>query len=145
MLARCLSLLLGAACSSGCGVEGRPHTEGTSVTSLTESDTAVTDGDGVVTIALNDAPIVDAIAIDTTPLTPGQAVRLEVVAHDVDGDEVATFAWSTTCEGAFDDARVAAPRFTPGSGTRPCVFAVRLTDARGGTGSGELHVDASSR
>jgi Tol biopolymer transport system component len=106
-------------------------------------------GSAAVTASFNHAPTVETMTADPTPLGAGQTVQLGLTTADPDGDPVASYAWSTGCSGAFATeagASTREPRFTlselPPDGS--CTFAVTITDARGGTNTGELVVAAGA-
>ena len=83
-------------------------------------------------------------AIGNTTLSPeefavGQPVALATTVTDPDGDAV-TFAWSSSCQGSFDNANLRTPTFTlsiaPSVGH--CSFQVTANDARGGSATASV-------
>ncbi|WP_426749629.1 right-handed parallel beta-helix repeat-containing protein [Myxococcus sp. Y35] len=65
----------------------------------------------------------------------GDSVQLHAQGWDDDGDAL-TYAWTASCEGTFDDASAASPRFTPSSppagACGACQLRVTVQDSWGG-------------
>lgn len=107
-----------------------------------------TAGTGIASISasFNDAPMVQSMTIDQTPLDVGQTAHLGLTATDIDGDAITSYAWTST--GTFADATAAAPAFTlsalPAAG-RSCAFSVKIIDARGGWNTGELSIQTGAQ
>jgi hypothetical protein len=82
---------------------------------------------------LNHPPTISDARISPLPLVIGQGVHLGVTATDIDGDSLA-YAWTSTCDGTFDNAASASPTFT--LATFPsglyCSFTVVVSDGLGG-------------
>jgi hypothetical protein len=79
----------------------------------------------------NNAPVIDALQVATTAATPGQAVDVNVVAHDPDTADTLIYAWTSTC-GAVSPANVARSTWTaPASASAACVLTVTVTDNHG--------------
>jgi hypothetical protein len=87
----------------------------------------------------NHAPTLTKPSITAVPLVVGTPARLEVVATDADQDPL-TYAWTTTCDGTFDDVGSAHPAFT--LKTFPngyyCAFEVVVRDGHGGEATGTV-------
>jgi hypothetical protein len=87
----------------------------------------------------NHAPSITGPTITLVPLVVGTKAHLNVVAADSDEDPL-TFAWTTTCDGAFESVTSALPSFT--LKTFPsgyyCSFEVVVTDGRGGQAIGTV-------
>jgi hypothetical protein len=102
----------------------------------------------------NNAPVIDALQIGTTSATPGQAVPVNVVAHDPDATDTLTYLWTATC-GTFSPltgspavAASASETWTaPASSSAPCVLTVMVTDNHGAsnTATASISVSASNK
>lgn len=77
-----------------------------------------------------------------TTLTVGGGVQLNVLATQPDG-EAMTFAWTTDCNGAFDNAAAQSPTFTLGAAASACTFDVVASNPVK-TGSDGVAVPAST-
>jgi len=87
----------------------------------------------------NHAPTLTNPTIGPVPLLVGTAAQLDVVATDSDLDSL-TYAWRSTCDGSFDDAKSAHPVFTLKSFPSGyyCSFEVVVSDGRGGEATGTV-------
>ncbi len=96
-------------------------------------------GSARVTAAVNTWPLVDAVVATPVRIDAGQSTLVSVTAGDADGDALA-YAWTASCEGAFDAPSSASTHFTlsalPADGS--CSLTVAVTDPRGGHNSGTV-------
>ena len=99
-------------------------------------------GSASVSASFNDAPTVTAVTIDQNPLAVGATAQLGATATDLDGDAIASWEWSSSCVGSFNDPASQNPTFTMTAETTDpsCTFTVKATDARGGWNTGTLSV-----
>ena len=90
----------------------------------------------------NRSPLLVELASRPSREVPfGDSVQLQAQGWDEDGDAL-TYAWTASCDGTFDDAGAASPRFTPASPPDgvcgACRFRVTVRDGWGGTRDGTL-------
>jgi hypothetical protein len=102
-------------------------------------------GNATVTVGFNNWPTVSGMKASPSVLSLNGTTVLSVTASDLDGD-VLGHAWSSSCQGTFNNPAVASPAFTlnalPSQGR--CTFTVVLSDGRGGTHQGTLGLKAGT-
>lgn len=80
----------------------------------------------------NAAPVIDALQVATTTATLGQAVAVNVVAHDPNAADTLTYAWTSSCAASsFSPANAAASTWTAPSAPTTCVLTITVTDNHG--------------
>jgi hypothetical protein len=101
-------------------------------------------GQAAVAVELNQWPVVNQMAATPAWIIPGQPTALVATASDGDGDAL-TYAWTSSCAGTFSDA-TAVPSFTLSGqpSTSSCTVTVTVSDARGGTTTGEVVLPESA-
>jgi hypothetical protein len=101
-------------------------------------------GNAEVEVVFNHLPRVTGMSSSVGPLTSNSSVTLQVVASDPDGDPL-TFAWTSSCPGAFDSKDSARVAFV--AGTLPagatCSFEVDVADGNGGMAKGTLFLSTA--
>ncbi|AKQ68440.1 Chitinase [Myxococcus hansupus] len=74
----------------------------------------------------NRSPLLVELAAQPSREVPfGDSVQLQAQGWDDDGDTL-TYVWTASCDGTFDDAGAASPRFTPASPPEGACGACRL-------------------
>jgi hypothetical protein len=102
-------------------------------------------GNAEVTVGFNTWPTLSGMKAAPSVLGLNGTTVLSVTASDADGDTLG-HAWSSSCQGTFNNPAVASPAFTL-TGMPPqgrCTFTVVLTDGRGGTHQGTLGLKAGT-
>ncbi len=102
-------------------------------------------GARVATLVQSYPVIQNIVATPVPPATAlllGGGVTLDVLATQPDG-EAMTFAWTTDCAGAFDNAAAQSPVFTLGAAASTCTFSVVVSNPVK-TGSDGVAVPAST-
>lgn len=97
-------------------------------------------GGAYVAADINSGPDVLAMLPDPARVEVGESVYLDLTASDSDGDALA-FAWSSSCEGYYDDPTLEDPSFTLDElpdDEGDCLVRVTVSDERGGSNVGEL-------
>jgi hypothetical protein len=100
-------------------------------------------GSATITVSLNTWPVISDVAANPTRVDAGQAVALNVVAADSDGDAL-SYLWSCDCQGTFSDTTAINPSFTltavPTSNA--CTVTVTVQDGKGGSDTGSIAIAA---
>ncbi len=102
-------------------------------------------GNATVSTTFNTWPQVVSLVPSPTRIDVNETTALTLGAIDNDGD-VLTYAWTTTCTGAFSNLMVASPQFTL-SALAPagsCALIVAVNDGRGGSTSGTISIQTGS-
>jgi len=96
-------------------------------------------GSAALNVATNTWPVVTNTTAAPNYLIKGAPTVLNVVAIDADGDAL-SYAWTSTCTGAFANAQTASPVFTLDAGTTAtsCKLSAAVSDGRGGSSTGSL-------
>jgi len=111
--------------------------------------TSPSTGGVVISMTLNDPPVVVSITSTDAQAVPAQALPLSAVATDPDGDPIA-FSWSANCPGTFASP-VSAPdpqgsrsttAFTPTSvpNGNVCTISLQVADGLGGVTTAQVAV-----
>jgi Calcineurin-like phosphoesterase/Bacterial Ig domain len=102
-------------------------------------NTANGHGQAQVTVTTNTWPVVTIMTASPSGwLDASTPTTLAVTATDADNDSL-TYAWTSTCTGAWTSLTAASPIFTLDAGqTGACTFTVTVSDGRGGTTPGSL-------
>jgi hypothetical protein len=124
------------------GCEGQRSTESPTAPTLSAEPLSADgpeQGKAKVEIVVNAAPRVDAMTSSTGHVASNCPVTLQVTASDPDHDPL-SFAWTSTCPGAFDRADRDQVTFVVGTlaGDKECAFQVIASDGHGGTAKGTL-------
>lgn len=92
-----------------------------------------------VTATFNTWPVVTNVSAVPNYLVKGAATVLTAQASDADGDSL-TYAWTSTCSGAFSSTQVSMPTFTLNSAATDstCTLSVLVSDSKGGTTTGSF-------
>jgi hypothetical protein len=100
-------------------------------------------GSASVSIAVNTWPVISSVAANPTSIDVNQSTNLGAAATDADGDPL-SYQWSAGCTGTFDDATIAAPKFTLTSvpANKLCTLTVLVSDGRGGVDTGAITISA---
>lgn len=138
--ALCLPLCFAAFACDGSSSNGSTPNE---MSQSQVSANSPNEGSAKVDIVINHSPRVTSMQSSAGPVESGAIVSLQVAANDPDGDAL-TYAWTSSCPGAFDRTDGAQVTFTTGDlGTAvACSFAVSVNDGHGGTGKGNLVLTA---
>ncbi len=88
----------------------------------------------------NTVPFIDSATASSSSVGPGDAVSLNVAAHDVDAGDTVTYAWSTT-GGAFDSTTSTHPVWTAPATEGTYALTVTVKDSKNATRSLTLNVD----
>jgi hypothetical protein len=129
------------------GCEGQSPTESPTPPALSSeplSANIADEGKAKVEIAFNAPPRVDAMSSSTGHVASNSPVTLQVTASDPDHDPL-SFAWTSTCPGAFDRAERAQVTFVTGTldGDANCTFQVIANDGHGASAKGTLVLSAA--
>jgi hypothetical protein len=119
---------------------------GASVRSSVEITVAASAGRGSAEVkaSLNDTPTVSDVQATPGYLSPGGSTTLTVAASDPQGD-LLSYAWSSTCPGAFSDSS-AAPNFKldATATSASCGISVVVSDNHGASSEGTVIVPVGS-
>ncbi len=97
-------------------------------------------GDALVEIVVNDAPIISNLIASPTRLDSGQTTQLTLTVTDPNADAL-SFVWQAACSGAFNDRLAQNPTFTSNTGrVGGCWLTVTVTDAAGATNTGRIEI-----
>jgi formylglycine-generating enzyme required for sulfatase activity/plastocyanin len=85
-------------------------------------------------------PFIDSATASAASVAPGDAVSLNVAAHDVDPGDTVSYAW-TSSGGAFDSATSTHPVWTAPATEGTYALTVTVRDGKGATRALSLNVD----
>lgn len=137
------SVLLAPVLAVALGCEARPPAESPTTPAPSRaplSGTAVpAQGNATVVMVVNAPPQVDAMVSSAGHVASNSPVTLQATASDPDQDPL-SFAWTSTCPGAFDRADRDQVTFITGTLATgaDCAFQVSVSDGRGGNATGTL-------
>jgi hypothetical protein len=95
----------------------------------------------------NAVPVIDSLVVSSTNIVPGASITAKATAHDPDGGDTITFAWSAgPAAGSFSTSSAATTTWTAPTSEGDETLVLAVTDNHGDSASASIvvHVSASN-